>query len=342
MNNKTRRIQAILSNLPYKPEFKTVSQLQAICNDVLGENISKRTYERDLKSLEADELVVPCSEDKEDKANKWSLNHESGVLTQNITIGDALSLVILKQFAGDFLPPSSNRYMNNVFCNAEVVLNKGTCNDHYSTLRKWPEKLVLERKGLSLTPIEIDDEIKDKVYLALLKEEKLKIRYKKQEGSKAVVYDRVICPLGLIVRTHIQYLVAFNDGGEPDDLRMFALNRILEADRTSQEFLYPSDFCLKSYVDQGQSGHVFKKGKCTIEFSVSGFATEIVQEAPINPTMKLIEMTDNCYRYSVEAQYNYDIESFLLSLSSNVKVESPQWLVELFAEKAKKMAALYQ
>jgi hypothetical protein len=127
--------------------------------------------------------------------------------------------------------------MRVVFEKYRQILNSLS---YHNKLKTWLDKIYIENKGQPLIPAKIDSEVRCCVYDALLTENILQLEYKSKSGELSTA---TVQPLGLVVRSHIQYLIMKYMGY--DDIRMLVMYRITSCVNTNDSFNYPIDFSLK-------------------------------------------------------------------------------------------------
>ncbi|ANF96657.1 helix-turn-helix transcriptional regulator [Paenibacillus bovis] len=80
---------------------------------------------------------------------------------------------------------------------------------------------------------------------ALFTEQKLKIRYQRNNEMA----ERILCPLGLVAKRSVWYVIArVDDPGQ--EMRTYRVSNIAEAIMLEQHFTPPSDFNLQEYWEQ--------------------------------------------------------------------------------------------
>jgi predicted DNA-binding transcriptional regulator YafY len=329
----------LLELLPVHPKFLTVKQLveklasQHEYKDHDEKNI-KRNLQRDLKQLEQ-YSITESGESPE--GLKWSLVKDSMYLTAQLSPADALCFAIIEQFTQPVMPNVLSPYLSRIFEKSREILNKLS---YHNKLKTWPDKIYIENKGQPLIPAKIDSEVRCCVYDALLSENVLQLEYKKKNGELS---SANVQPLGLVVRTHIQYLIVQYCGY--DDIRMLAMSRITSCEDTHEPFKYPDEFNLKEYVADGSTGLAYGDSQIEFEGVFTGYAAEIVSETPIAENQQVsLYATKKGDKLLVKASLimNYDFEIWLLGLASHVEVLKPESLRNSVKEKLHEAVKQYE
>jgi hypothetical protein len=327
----------LLELIPIYPKFLTVSQLAEKLTpryeykDQELPNI-KRNLQRDLKQLEV-LGITQCGDSPE--GLKWSLVKDSMYLTAQLSPADALCFAIIERFIQPVMPNVLSPYLTRVFEKSSQLLND---LKYHNSLKSWLDKVIIENKGQPLVAAKINNKVRIKVYDALLAENKLEVEYRNKSGE---FNTSLIYPLGLVVRSHIQYLIVQYCGY--DDVRMLAMNRIVSCRNTSLPFDVPADFNLKEYVSSGNTGLLYGENPINFEGVFSGYAAEIILETPISENQQTSPYLESKDKVLVKAtlNMNYDFEIWLLGLANHVKVLQPISLQNLMREKINLAAKLY-
>jgi predicted DNA-binding transcriptional regulator YafY len=328
----------LLELLPVHPKFLTVKQLvEKLANQHEykdhGEQNIKRNLQRDLKQLELYDITESGDSPE---GLKWSLVKDSMYLTAQLSPADALCFAIIEQFTQHMMPNVLSPYLTRIFEKSAQILNG--LKYHYK-LKTWLDKVYIENKGQPLIPAKINSDVRNCIYDALLTEKILQLVYRNKSGE--ISHARVQ-PLGLVARTHIQYLIVRYCGYE--DIRMLAMNRIVSCENKQKCFVYPNDFSLKEYVISGTTGLAYYDTPIEFEGLFTGYAAEIISETPIAENQQIdLYATEKGDKLLVKASLtmNYDFETWLLGLANHVEVLKPASLRSLMKEKLNSAASLY-
>ena len=155
----------------------------------------------------------------------------------------ALTFVLARRFLEQVLPRTSLGLLSPYFEHAQTILDAANPGG----LAGWPDKVRILPRGLKLIVPEIDPEILNTVYGALLADRRFQCGYhpRDAEGDK----DYLVNPLGLVVRDAVTYLVCTLWGY--DDPIQLALHRIHTAEPLDTKARRPPGFGLDAYIRQG-------------------------------------------------------------------------------------------
>jgi predicted DNA-binding transcriptional regulator YafY len=320
----------LINLLPTYPKWKSVNQLKPLLEGGTGETVTIRTIQRDLENLSG--YGITRFTDSPD-GYKWSLDEDALHVFSHMSPADALCFVIIKKVASPLLPNIISPYLSRLFNRAEQTLNelKSTAN-----LKTWVNKVHLELRGQPLIAAPINDEIKHTIYEGLLKEQLLVGGYQKKSGEVSQV---TIKPLGIVVRSHIQYLVV--EYQHLQEYRLLALNRFISCSNSQETFKYPSYFNLADYVSSGSTGYAYSKNKIKFEAIFRSYAGEIICETPLTIDQQVIQLDDGVH-IKAEININYDFESWLMGLGEHVQVISPKSLAKSIHQRLLKAYQQYE
>ena len=135
------------------------------------------------------------------------------------------------------------------------------------------------------------------------------------------------------------YLLAVVDGYE--DVRLFALSRVLQATITEQEALRPTDFNLQDYLAAGGlqflSGGLFQ-----MTARVNAKLTRLLEESPLGEQMQLNYSEPEWPVLTTMVQDSWNLRMWLLSQGCNIEVQSPALLRQQMVDELKDTLALYK
>ena len=136
------------------------------------------------------------------------------------------------------------------------------------------------------------------------------------------------------------YLLAFNPFYE--DLRIYALDRILNLKATKKTFKLPKSFDSQAFFENTFGITVDGNIKpCIIKLKVFGTKRNFFQTLPLHASQQEIEAIDNHSIFSYFISPTFDFMQEVLSHGDEVEVLSPNWFREEMKEKVQKMNDLY-
>jgi len=333
---------ALINLLPTYPKWKSVNQLKPLLEDNIGEVVTTRTIQRDLEKLSG--YGITCFSDSPD-GYKWSVDEDALTVFAQMTPADALCFVIIKKVALPLLPNIISPYLSRLFNKAELTLSQLKSS---AKLKTWADKVYLELRGQPLIAAPINNDIKQTIYESLLHEQILQIEYQKQSSE---IKQSKVKPLGLVVRSHIQYLVVeYHDlqNNLSDDLptnfpeyRLLALNRFIQCKKSQETFKYPDYFNLNDYVNSGSTGLAYSSGKIIFKAIFKDFAADIVCETPLTNDQQETKLEEGVM-IKTQLNINYDFESWLMGLGEYVQIIEPEDLAQRIHQRLKNAYLQYQ
>jgi len=175
------------------------------------------------------------------------------------------------------------------------------------------------------------------VQKALWEDKKLSMTYQKTDG---VLSERVVCPLGLVAKGSVWYLVALNENGE---YRNFRLARIVQAVRMEEEFSRPEHFSLSDYWKQSKVNFVQSLPSYKVEVLVAPtimnrmtFTDKFVNIIAIGT-----EQHDSRVPVTLDCNTEQEAITYVLGYGGAMKVVQPQALREKIVQQAKAAIDMY-
>lgn len=130
-----------------------------------------------------------------------------------------------------------------------------------------------------------------------------------------------------------------------DKIRIYSLDRVLNASLTEEPFKYPKDFSPEVYF-QDCFG-VIRDDETeveTVKLKVNADQSNYLRSLPLHPSQEEIETSDD-YNYSIftlRVRPTFDFYQELLKNGETLEVLEPTWLRKDFKDIVKRMAALYK
>ena len=128
-----------------------------------------------------------------------------------------------------------------------------------------------------------------------------------------------------------------------DKIRIYSLDRFLEAKLTDEPFEYPKDFSPEVYFE-GCFG-IIREESCpleTVKLKVSPNQANYLRSLPLHHTQKELERTTDYSIFSVEVRPSFDFRQELLWNGDALEVLEPLWLRKEMAAIIKQMGNHYK
>ena len=128
-----------------------------------------------------------------------------------------------------------------------------------------------------------------------------------------------------------------------DKIRIYSLDRVLNASLTEEPFKYPKDFSPEVYF-QDCFG-VIRDDETeveTVKLKVNADQSNYLRSLPLHPSQEEIETSDDYSIFTLRVRPTFDFYQELLKNGDTLEVQEPNWLRKDFRDIVKRMAALYK
>jgi len=316
INDQITRQFHILKQLSRYPKKITVQHIQKSLLDS-GFKISIRTIQRDINALS--QVFNGIGSEKINKEVGWFWCEDAPVVNlAGLTVHQALSFSLVKKYLSPVFPALTLDDLDPYFKEAENTL--GVIEN--SNLVKWPQKIAVVQPTQPLLPPKVDMEVKKIISSTLLAEQQLVIDYQRQTHEQK---QYLLNPLGLVLRGQICYLIATLV--DTEELRIFAIHRILHAQQLEKPARQPQGFNLETFVNEGYMGFVFNEQKnqqpIQLQAVFERSAARHLTETPLS-----LDQTMTPYEYSkmlitATVWENQQLLWWLLGFGDQVEVLKP-------------------
>ena len=128
-----------------------------------------------------------------------------------------------------------------------------------------------------------------------------------------------------------------------DIIRIYSLDRVLEAKPTKEPFKYPADFSPEVYFD-GFFGVIHDEGFSveTLKLKVRSDQANYMRSLPLHKSQQEIERNDDFSIFTLQVRPTFDFQQELLWNADALEVLEPYWLRKEIAGKVKRMWNLYK
>jgi predicted DNA-binding transcriptional regulator YafY len=155
---------------------------------------------------------------------------------------------------------------------------------------------------------------------AVWESRRMRIRYRR--GEDAV--ERVLDPLGIVLKGGIWYVVALTDG----DIRTYRARRILAAEPTGETFTRPADFELARHWTESIAAYERETPRIAVTLRVDPRALGLLAEQVGERALRQAERLDDAdaegwYRLKVSADWPDEVPGKLLALGEGIEILDP-------------------
>ncbi|MEG9498428.1 helix-turn-helix transcriptional regulator [Mannheimia indoligenes] len=291
-----------IPKLPQKIDAKTLHQ-----------QLLDAGFERDLRSIQrtlkvlCEHFDIECDERSKPYGYSWKLRSE-GLALPILNEQQSLLLKLAEQQLKYLLPTNLMASMKPFFEQADKMVSGSKDKPEY----QWLNKVCSTPTSLPLVPAKIKDEIFSAVSQALFQNKLLHIEYQNQFGKK---HSATVMPLAIAQQGASIYLVCRYEGFQNN--RLLALHRIRKAEISTFTFERPKDFDLKAYQNDGHLG--FGNGdKIRLTFSIDKQAGFHLTETPLSKDQKILEESDNHYRFQATVADNDMLEWWIRKFGEDI------------------------
>lgn len=294
-----------------------------------GFDVSKRTVERDLQALSA---VFPLSCNDQSAPFGWYFTPGSSLELPGLTVSEALTLKLVEQHLSRLLPATMLAGLATHFRVAGRKLDEMA---DVTPAARWTEKIRSVQPSQPLLTPEVDEAILAPLQEALLREQQVRVGYRKAGAGENAEYT--LNPLALLQRGPVTYLMA--TAFTYSDVRLYAVHRIRAIERLDTPALRPDGFDLDAYIRQG--GANFGAGEeIRLRLRVDARLAAHLAEAPLAEDMRMTADGDG---FLVEATLpdTWQLRWWILSQAEQAEVLAPAILREHLRERLQAALAQY-
>ena len=318
----------ILKLFPPKAIISTTTLRDRLATE-FGIEVSLRTIQRDLLSLETNEFPLHC--DGNNPAG-WRWRKDAPAFgIANMDPATALTFTLAQKHLERMFPRGAMAVLEPYFNAANERMRQTT----ESSLSHWPDKVRVVSRNLPMLYPEIPENIRDTVYTAVLEERRFDATYRTLGGT---VKEYDVNPLGMAFVEGLTYLVATLNKHE--DPILLLLHRMVEAKSTDVPVTIPEGFNLDEYIDEELKFPIGDDIKLKALFSDKA-DVERLRETRISDDQTITE-SGVAWLFQGTVGNSYQLRWWLRGYGERVKVKGPINLRKEFEELAANMAALYQ
>jgi predicted DNA-binding transcriptional regulator YafY len=322
---------SISSRPPLERMMRIHAQLKADefpnCRKIAEEiEVSSKTIQRDIDFMR-DRLGLPIDYD----ALRFGFYYTEEVASFpsiEVSEGEVAALFVAQKALAQYRGTPFERPLRSAFRKIADSL-KERVSFSWSDME---ETISFHSAGASMADLELFE----KVSQAVLRSVELEFEYRKLQSKG---YEpRRVRPLHIACLENQWYL--FAEDLERKDLRTFALPRMRKVRLTSSRFERPANFSI-SKVLSGSFG-VFEGGKKhRIKLKFDAFAARLVGERSWHESQRFRQAKDGSAILEMELGGLEEIERWVLSWGSHVRVQEPKALIERLRAEARRLREIY-
>lgn len=287
-----------------------------------GFNIDARSLQRDLRDKLA--LHFPLGCDDSQKPYRWYFDREFHCNLPALDVPSALTLVLAEEYLKGLLPPVVVGQLTPQFRDARRLLDDMERNG----LSRWARSVRAIPNGKALIPAPLSETTWQVVAEALLTHQAIDVTYLSRSAEEEK--HLTLHPQGLVSRYSATYLLA--TVYRYDDIRQFAMHRIVQAQLSDVAWRQADDFDLDAYIAQGAFGYLQSKTPVRLIARVAPHVAWLLSETPLAESQQLSPLLHSDWQH-LEAEVPDDQQTlwWLMGMGANVEVLAPAtWRSELY------------
>lgn len=321
MADALKRHFDILKMLSKDRSLKTSDIHERLKN--LGHDISKRTVERDLQHLSTQ---FPIYADDVEHALCWRYANDVAIhLFPGLSEAEAVSFIVLQQFAQQLLPESLSQDLQPYFQEAKRTLSSSISK---SAIKSWPNKIRSVSATQPLINPSIPKDVLKNVHAALLSDQQVSIRYQAYGKNEAKKY--CVNLLGLVERGSVHYLVVTIEPYQ--EVRMLVMHRIVNAASLDTPVQKPESFSLDAYIDSGAFGFGSPQVEAPVHLRFFNGAGNALKETPLARDQVVTQVDDYTIEVKATVRDDWRLHWWILGFGGNVEVMAPDGLRHLIQD----------
>ena len=325
-----RQLQ-LLQILPRHPSKINTSQMQDQLKD-LGYSVSLRMIQRDLESLES---IMPIVCDDRERPFGWSWHQSAFGLQPAMDPIEALTFSLAEQYLEPLMPSKSFKRVKVFFDRASSMLKQIKKNE----ISRWRQRVRVEHQWQRLEAPRINEEVEVQIYDALLKRRQLNVMYKNRGVQRPK--ERVINPLGLVIRGQIHYLICSMDE-DKDNPRFLPLHRFSKAEWNGNKSYEPKDFSVDNYIKDNNLGYLYSSEPIALEVIFDRSAGFHLTESSLSKDQEIQVLEGDQLLVKATVSDTAQLRWWLLGFGGQVEVIKPNFLREEMIQNIKSMNKRYK
>lgn len=297
------------------------------CRKVAEElEVSSKTVQRDIDFMR-DRLALPIAYD----AVRCGFHYTEPVTSLpsiEVSEGEIAALFVAQKALAQYQGTPFERPLRSAFRKITDSL-KDRVSFSWSEME---DAISFHSVGASVADLELFEIASQ----AVLRSVELTFEYRKLESSR---YEaRTVRPFHIASLENQWYL--FAEDLARRQLRTFALPRMRKARATSTRFRRPADFSI-SKVLRGSFGVFAGRKTQRVRLQFDAFAGRLVGERTWHESQRIRSARDGSLTLELDLGGLEEIERWVLSWGSHVRVLTPDALVRRIAQQAEAIAAMY-
>ncbi len=313
-----------------------------------------RKIQRDLQFLAGDESsqseegdnfnefgLTKCAGGRH--SYRWQIAQDPDIDFNWSTMPDhmAVTLALAEKHLASAMPSRYHQLLRQHYKTARHKLVQASKKYQPKQLQHLVDSVAVDQRGLRLEAAQIDEQILDTIYEALILRRRLQIRYK----NKLII----IHPHGVVIARPKMYLLALKDVGPGNEkLRSYLIHRIQSINLLKQSAQLIANFKLQDYLAEGLMDVMIDKdiGVYQLQIKLQPDAQSNLlldlYETPIAPDQQIMKSTDGSYLLTANVHRSYQLLNWIISLGQVATILRPACIRKDVIRHVQQIAANYQ
>jgi predicted DNA-binding transcriptional regulator YafY len=304
-----RHWEILKNQLPSRPPGRTASEIR----DSLarsGHDVSKRTVERDLLTLET---LFPIQRNEAGTPYGWYWMPSARLDIFGIDLVEAVSLGLMEDLLRQMMPTTMSGPLSRKFAMAREKLAALQNNPN----ARWKDLVCYLPPGLPFLPPDIDGDVVQTVQEALMQQRQLRVSYRSFNESASK--EMLLHPLSLIQQGPRLYLIA--TAYDYQDPRPYLLHRIESASMLDESCRRPKNFSLENYLASGSAQ--FGSGELIVlKARVSPELRTLLLETPLAADQKITTRA-GVHTLTATVRTSWNLDFWILSQGASITILQP-------------------
>lgn len=289
---------------------------------------SHKTIRRDLERLQTVGFPLTSRLESHGRA-RWTLDSES-ITGTGLSHDEAFAL----SFAIGSLAPWAGTVIGDAAQSALKKLQSGLGERSLAYCIRLGRAMAV----CQLRSVDYSDkcDLLEQILFAIEDCKNVFISYQSRRSTEPVTYP--ISPYAMRQYHGAIYIIGHSE--QHDEIRIFKLDRISDAEVSEIRFTVPKEFDAEQYLQSGLG--IYASGEPQqVQLRFAPEAAQFLSESKWHTSQKLEPQADGSVLASYNVSINPELIGWILSIGPDVKVMKPRALQKAVYEKAKAIAAHY-
>ena len=331
MSKSFERGLLVLRMIPREPRSVSSGEIKTRLETEYGIKIDIRTIQHDLASISQ---AYPLQRCDQDNTPGYCFPKNAPVeLVPGHDDYTALSWFLVEQHLSLMLPMSMSSRLAPIFDTAKRFLQR----EGKVQYQEWLKRVKILPGSFRLIPPQINEAVQRTIYEALWLGECLDTYYISRSATEQK--ELTLHPQGLVIRNDVLYLIAKVDGYE--DLRHFALHRIVKAELTYRNADMLASEKIEQYINSGAFSYP-ESGLIRLVIRVDADTGRHLTESKLDENQNHRVLPDGRTEIEATVLDSQQLLWWIRSFGAAIEVVEPRALRQKVLSQAQEVMSLYQ